>query len=323
MKLLNAHLIKDQIVLLRLDLDVPIKNGKVMDDFRLMAGMETLGFCLENAKTVIVMGHIGRPEGKEVPELRVQPIIDWIIEGYGHIQLPKHKLHVLENLRFEPGEDAADPEFAKELASYGNVFVNDAFASYHPSASTTVLPKLMPHAAGFRFADEVETLTQVRNHPVRPFIAILGGAKLEDKLPVVEKMSQVADWVLVGGKLAAELRASGKKVGSNVMVASLTENGEDIDEKTLTEWKSIFPRAKQILWNGPVGKFEDPKNDATEKLAHAITLTNAKTIIGGGDTLSALDHGHFLEKFSFVSTGGGAMLKFLVDGTLPTIEALK
>jgi phosphoglycerate kinase len=140
---------------------------------------------------------------------------------------------------------------------------------------------------------------------------------------VVEKMSQIADWVLVGGKLAAELQASGKRVGSNVMVASLTPDGEDIDQKTLDEWKGILPRAKQILWNGPVGKFEDPKNDATEKLAHAITLTNAKTIIGGGDTLSALDHGHFLEKFTFVSTGGGAMLKFLVDGSLPTIEALK
>jgi phosphoglycerate kinase len=323
MKLLSASFVKDQIVLLRLDLDVPIKNGKVEDDFRLMAGMETLGFCLEHAKTVILMGHIGRPEGREVPSLSVQPIIDWIVDGYGHIQLPKHKLHVLENLRFEPGEDAADPEFAKELASYGNVFVNDAFASYHPSASTTVLPTLLPHAAGFRFNEEVETLMQVRNHPVRPLIAILGGAKLEDKLPVVEKMSQIAEWVLVGGKLAKELIDSGKRVGANVMVGELTPDGEDISEKTLSEWKSILPRAKQILWNGPVGKFEDPKNDATEKLAHAITLTQAKTIIGGGDTLSALNHGHFLEKFSFVSTGGGAMLKFLVDGTLPTIEALK
>lgn len=323
MKLLSASFVRDQIVLLRLDLDVPIKNGKVEDDFRLMAGMETLGFCLEHAKTVILMGHIGRPEGKEVPSLSVQPIIDWIVDGYGHIQLPKHKLHVLENLRFEPGEDAADPEFARELASYGNVFVNDAFASYHPSASTTVLPRLLPHAAGFRFNEEVETLIQVRNHPVRPLIAILGGAKLEDKLPVVEKMSQIADWVLVGGKLAKELKDSGKRVGANVMVADLTPDGEDISEKTLSEWKNILPRAKQILWNGPVGKFEDPKNDATEKLAHAITLTQAKTIIGGGDTLSALNHGHFLEKFTFVSTGGGAMLKLLVDGTLPTIEALK
>lgn len=323
MKLLSVQLIKNQIVLLRLDLDVPIKNGKVMDDFRLQAGMETLMFCLEHAKTVIIMGHIGRPEGKEVEELRVQPIIDWLEHRSGGVRIPQHKLHILENLRFEPGEDAADLDFAKDLASYGNIFVNDAFASYHPSASTTVLPSLMPHAAGFRFAEEVETLTQVRSHPVRPLIAILGGAKLEDKLPVVEKMSQVADWVLVGGKLAAELRASGKKPGANVMVATLTENGEDIDQKTLDEWKSILPHAKQILWNGPVGKFEDPKNDASEKLAHAITMTKAKTIIGGGDTLSALDHGHLLEKFTFVSTGGGAMLKFLVDGTLPTIEALK
>jgi phosphoglycerate kinase len=284
--------------------------------------METLAFCMEHAKTVIIMGHIGRPEGREVPELSVQPIIKWIEEGFGNIRLPKHKLHILENLRFEPGEDAADLSFAQDIASYGNVFVNEAFASHRPSASTTVLPTLMPHAAGFRFADEVETLTQVRNHPVRPFIAILGGAKLEDKLPVVEKMSQIADWVLVGGKLAKELRDSGTRTGANVMVAELTENGEDISEKTLQEWKNILPRAKQILWNGPVGKFEDPKNDATEKLARAVTLSGAKTIIGGGDTVSALDHGHLLEKFTFVSTGGGAMLKFLVDGTLPTIEAL-
>lgn len=323
MKTLTASLIKDQIVLLRLDLDVPIKNGKVEDDFRLDAGMETLGFCLDHAKTVIIMGHLGRPEGKIVPELSVQPIIKWLEAGFGHIKLPEHKLHILENLRFEPGEDEASLEFAKDLASYGNVFINDAFASHRPSASTTVLPSLMPHAAGFRFEGEVQVLTQVRNHPVRPFVAILGGAKLEDKLPVVEKMSQIADWVLVGGKLAAELKASGKHVGANVMIAQLTENSEDVTDKTLEEWKNVLHRAKQILWNGPVGKFEDPKNDATEKLARIVTLTGAKTLIGGGDTISAVDHGHLLDKFTFVSTGGGAMLKFLVDGTLPTIEALK
>lgn len=323
MQVVAPELIQNKRVLLRLDLDVPLENGVIKDDTRLLAGMDTLGLCLEFATSVTICGHLGRPEGKEDPALSVKPIVDWIEEGYGHIQLPEGKLHILENLRFEPGEDSADLEFAKELASHGDFYVYEAFASHRPAASTTIVPTLMPHAAGLRFAQEVEELLQVRENPIKPLVAILGGAKVEDKLPVIKAMAAKADVVLVGGKLAAEIKEQGIEVGPNVMVAKLTEDGLDISDETVGAWTKLLKTAKEVVWNGPLGKFEDPKNNSSEKIAQAIIDSGAKSIIGGGDTISALTQYGLIDKFSFVSIGGGAMLKLLSDGTLPTIEALK
>lgn len=328
MQVVSPELINGKNVLLRLDLDVPIKNGRVLDDFRLLAGMDTLGLCLESADSVILCGHIGRPGGREVPELSVEPIISWLEEGYGHITLPKGKLHILENLRFEPGEEECDLQFARELASYGNFFVNEAFASHHKSASTTVLPSLLPHAAGLNFAHEVRELAKIRTNPDKPFVAIIGGAKLEDKLPVVEVLSKVADAVLVGGKLPQEIKEKNIILPSNVMVAKMNEQGLDISTEALDGFKSLVSGAKQIVWAGPMGKYEDAVNNrGNEELAKAILASNAHTVIGGGDTLTALaqfadDFAKLGENRVFVSTGGGAMLKLLANGTLPTIEAL-
>lgn len=328
MQVVAPELIQNKRVLLRLDLDVPLKevNGVMVieDDTRLLAGMETLGLCLEFAESVTICGHLGRPEGKEDPKLSVKPIVDWIEEGYGHIQLPEGKLHILENLRFEPGEDTSDSAFAKELASHGDFYVYEAFASHRPSASTTVVPTLLPHAAGLRFAQEVDELTQVRDNPIRPLVVILGGAKVADKMPVIKEMASKADVVLVGGKLAAEIKEQGiEGLGSNVMVGKLTEDGFDISDATASAWTNLIKTAKEIVWNGPVGKFEDPKNGNTKKIAQAIIDSGAKSIIGGGDTISAVTQYGLADKFTFVSTGGGAMLNFLAEGTLPTIEALK
>lgn len=328
MQVVAPELIQNKRVLLRLDLDVPLReeNGQVIieDDSRLLAGMDTLGLCLEFATSVTICGHLGRPGGREDPKLSVKPIVDWLEEGYGHIQLPEGKLHILENLRFEPGEDASDPEFARELASHGDFYVYEAFASHRPSASTTVIPTLLPHAAGLRFALEVDELLQLKNNPVKPLVAILGGAKVEDKLPVIKAMAQIADVVLVGGKLAAEIREQGiADLGTNVMVARLNEDGFDISEETVGAWTNLIKTAKEIVWNGPVGKFEDPKYNQSEKIAKAIIESGAKSIIGGGDTISAVTQYGLADRFTFVSTGGGAMLKLLADGTLPTIEALK
>lgn len=324
MQVVTPELIQGKRVLIRLDLDVPLENGVIQDDTRLLAGMDTLGLCLEFATSVTICGHLGRPEGKEVPELSVKPIVDWIEEGYGHIQLPVGKLHILENLRFEPGEDASDLEFAKELASHGDFYVYEAFATHKPSASTTVVPTLMPHAGGLRFAMEVEQLLGVRDNPIRPSVAILGGAKVEDKLPVIKAMASKADVVLVGGKLAAEIKEKGiMDLGANVMVAKLNEDGFDISEETVAAWSNLLKTAKQVVWNGPLGKFEEAKYNQTENIAKAIIESGAKSIIGGGDTISAVTQYGLADRFTFVSTGGGAMLKLLADGTLPTIEALK
>lgn len=328
MQVVAPELIQNKRVLLRLDLDVPLKeeNGLMVieDDTRLLAGMDTLGLCLEFATSVTICGHLGRPGGIEDPKLSVKPIVDWLEEGYGHIQLPEGKLHILENLRFEPGEDDSDLAFAKELASHGDFYVYEAFASHRPSASTTVVPTLLPHAAGLRFAAEVDELTQVRENPIRPLVVVLGGAKVADKMPVIKTMADKADVVLVGGKLAAEIKEQGiEGLGANVMVAKLSEDGFDISEETTGAWTNLIKTAKEVVWNGPVGKFEDPKYNQSEKIAKAIIESGAKSIIGGGDTISAVTQYGLADKFTFVSVGGGAMLKLLADGTLPTIEALK
>ena len=355
MQIVTQELISGKKILLRYDIDVALSP---LEDFKLKAGSETLKLCLRYGSKVILMGHIGRPSfaahpsvggeataGKPdnffVPKYSVAPIIEWFkSQGFGD-DLGSGKLTILENLRFDSREEASDLEFAKELAQKGDVYINEAFSAHRPSASTTVLPTLLPHAAGLHFAEEVSKLTEVRENPKKPFIAIMGGAKVVDKLPVISALSKNADAVLVGGKLIEEirkhegdpslvtqddnLRLDGLRKLSNVMVGKLNEDGFDIASETVESWKSLIAGAKMIVWNGPLGKFEDPKYSQTGEVIKMILSSNAEIIIGGGDSVAALSQAGLLEEAeqkSFVSVGGGAMLKFLADGTLPTIEAL-
>jgi len=209
MQVVSREFIAGKKVLLRLDLDVPIENGKVDEDFRLKAALPTLRLCLEHASEVIAMGHIGRPKGKKVEELSVAPIYDWLEKQGLSSHLMSGKLKLLENLRFEEGENKCDPEYAKELAGLGEVYINEAFAAHHPAASTTILPTLLPAFAGLHFAREVEKLTKVRQAPRPGLVAIIGGVKAEDKLPAVLALSKIADYVLVGGKIVEELATRG------------------------------------------------------------------------------------------------------------------
>lgn len=338
MQVVIPQLISGKKVLLRYDIDVALENGQVMEDFKLRAGLETLKLCLQKASKVVLMGHVGRPAGKLVPDLSVKPIREWFgSQGYEN-DLRTGKLVILENLRFDPREEAADPEYAKNLAAMGEFYVNEAFSSYHPAVSTTVLPTLLPHAAGLRFAKEVESLLGVRNNPKKPFVAVMGGAKVADKLPVIKVLAEKADAVLVGGKLVAEIKDENIQLPANVMVGKLNEDGFDIAAETVESWANMIKSAKMIVWNGPVGKFEDPKYDGTAKVAGMILDSSAEIVIGGGDTVAALNACGLLEKaFSaseseredakmkssvFISVGGGAMLKLMADGTLPTIEVL-
>lgn len=323
-----------------MDLDVPLgeSSGKklvVLDDYRLRVVLPTIRMCLENAAEVIIMGHLGRPEGKEIPELSVEPIYDWFWE-IGEIRefIKNDKLRFLENLRFEPGEDNCDLEYAKELASLGDFFVNEAFAAYHPASSATILPKLLPHACGLHFAQEVRVLGGVRDNPKRPLVVIIGGAKVEDKLPAVLAMSKIADHVLVGGKLVGEITVTADFASSlpdNVLLGVLNEQETDLTPESISAWEKIIKEAKMIVWNGPAGWIEDSnlQNEkklgsarGTYQLAQMIINSGAEGIVGGGDTVGFLNRLGLLGKFGFVSTGGGAMLKFLETGTLPTIEAL-
>ncbi len=351
MQVISPDLIKGKKVLLRLDIDVSLSDvslqssavRQVIDDFRLKAGLKTLGMCLENAEETIILGHIGRPDGED-KSLSVEPIYDWLEEkGFGE-ELALGNLRILENLRFEKGEDEADLDYAKELAALGDVYINEAFAAYHKAASTTILPTLFPdvvdpegrlrsrRAAGLHFAEEVQKLKRIRENPNRPLIAIVGGAKVEDKLPAVLALSKIADAVLVGGKIAAEI----KNAPPNVFVAELNEEGTDVSAKSMVDWVKMIMNAKTIIWNGPMGKIEPGKlkvYEASERkflgtargtyeIAKLITESNAESIVGGGDTISALNDLMMVERFSFVSTGGGAMLEYIIKGTLPTVEAL-
>ncbi len=331
MNVVSAQFVKDKKVLLRLDLDVSIEDGKVTEDFRLKAALSNLNLCLQNAPEVIIMGHIGRPTFAEatVGKPSVAPIWDWLVEqGYGAV-LKSGKLKLLENLRFEPGEDSRDLDYAKELASYGEFYVNEAFAAYHPSASTTILPTLLPHAAGLHFAKEVEKLTKVHANPKRPLVVIIGGVKAEDKLPAISAMAKIADTVLVGGKIISETHLIGQ-ISPNILVGKLNVGGDDISVETISLWKSVIKSAGMVVWNGPLGKIDNGQltmdtlgsAKGTSEIARAVIESGAESIVGGGDTISLLDQLDLLDKFDFVSVGGGAMLKFLAEGTLPTIEAL-
>lgn len=357
MQVITPERVKDKKVLLRLDLDVPLDQAtggrvQVAEDFRLKAAVPTIKMCLENAEKVVMMGHLGRPKGKE-SSLSLKPVAEWLekelgqeiaflsdLGNLGH--LSNLKLVLLENLRFNPGEDTCDPEFAKKLAQNSNFYINEAFASHHKSASTTVLPSLFPHvknpegrlwprrAAGLRFFMEVEKLTQVRNSPKKPFVVIIGGVKIEDKLPAVLALARSTDAVLVGGLLAQNIKDSKVEVPMNVMVGKLSDSGIDMAEETIDAFIKLIKNAKQIIWAGPVGKYEESTgNIGNKKLAEAIlnrAVSGARVVIGGGDTISALvklDKLEQLDKLAFISVGGGAMLKFLTDGTLPTIQALE
>lgn len=304
-----------------MDLDVPIFDGKILEDFRLRAGLPTLELCLQNADSVVICGHIGRPKGQIVEGFSVAPIVNFIEDWYCDLELPPGRLHILENLRFEKGEEQGDLDFTKELALYGDIFINEAFAAHHPASSTTVITKFLPSFAGLRFAHEVKVLTDVRKSPKRPLVAIVGGAKVEDKYPAIIALSKFCDAVLVGGLLPVKIKEGNLPVSENILLGKIGPNGIDLDPATIEAFQGVLKHAKQIIWGGPVGKYEEKEgNIGTLELAKTILASKAQTIVGGGDSIAALNQ--YLDDFDFVSTGGGAMLKLLIHGTLPTIQAL-
>ncbi len=345
-----------------LEFQVQSSKFRVKEDFKLKAGLETLKLCLNNASKVIIIGHVGRPfataEEEKSPvgsssrkgrpsQFSAKPIQEWFEQvlktqvdfapGLKDVTNSQSKIVLLENTRFFHGEvpgaeyhatcesKTCDVDFAKQLASLADIYVNEAFSSHNKAASTTIVPALLPHYAGLRFIKEVETLLNVRNNPKKPFVAIMGGAKVKDKLPVINVLAQKADSVLVGGKLVAEIREQNLELPKNVMVGKLNDDGFDIASETTDAWKELIVKAKEIVWNGPLGKFEDSKYNQTEKIIEIMLSSQAEIIIGGGDSVAALSQYNLMEKAqqkAFVSVGGGAMLKLISDGTLPTIEAL-
>lgn len=301
-------------VLLRLDLDCEPNP----EDLRIKASHETLDYLKSKNTQIVIIAHKGRPEGKIDESLSLRPFQP-IFDKWG--------AKVEENLRFDPREENNDPEFAKKLASLGDIYVNEAFASSHRDhASIVGLPKLLPHAAGFRFIKEIENLSKVTENPKRPLIFIISGIK-KDKLDYVKSFENLADKILIGGRLPEFLGdkalESARLQKGKVIIGNLVMDKEDITLNTVEVFASEIKKAGTIVVSGPLGKFEEEGHrQGTEGVFKAVIASSAFKVAGGGDTEKALETFKMLDKFHWVSVGGGAMLEFLSKKTLPGIEAL-
>lgn len=327
--------VSNKNILVRLDLDVPIRDGVVCDDTRLQQTLPTVRYLLERGARVTVIGHLGRPGGVPKPQLSLEPVRSWYSRN-----VPG--LIVAENLRFEPGEEANDTRFAEDIVRrcQAQLYVFDAFASYRPHASVVAIPHLLPTVVGFQFEAEILHLKSVLKHPRRPLAVVLGGAKSDTKLAMVRKLIRFADRVLVGGLLPHELGSYCVPDGGCVVAAKLTDNGLDISEESAKQFTEIIRKAGTVVWNGPMGAFEKPINRLTDKpinekqirgtsawgtyeVAKAVSETKAYTVVGGGDTEAALSKLGLESGIDWISSGGGAMLYYLAYRTLPFLEALK
>ncbi len=371
-------------VLMRADFNVPLKEGVITDDNRIRAALPTIEYILEQGASLVLMSHLGRPKGKshefslapvaarlgELLGKEVQMAPDTIgpeVEALAEALQPGDVL-VLENTRFYDEEKKNDPDFAAQLAKLGDVFVNDAFGTAHRAhASTEGVTHHLPAVAGFLIGKEIDFLGRATGDPEPPYIVILGGAKVSDKIGVIQNMLGKADKILIGGGMANTFfKAQGLEMGNSLVEdevletakALLEEAGEtlvlpvdavvadafdndaasqvvavdavkpgwrilDIGPETVAQYKALLATAKTVVWNGPMGVFEMPNfAQGTFAIAKALAEIDAITIIGGGDSASAVAEAGVADEVSHVSTGGGASLEFLEGKTLPGVAAL-
>jgi phosphoglycerate kinase len=328
-------------VLVRADLNVPLEDGRVADDNRIRASLPTLELLLERgAAEIAVCSHLGRPKGPD-PAFAIAPV-----EARLRELLPDDRIRVLENTRFHPGETKNDPGFAQELAEGRDLYVNDAFGSAHRAHSSTEgVAQLLPAYAGLLLLDELEHLGRLLGDVEPPFVLVAGGAKVEDKLGVLKHLGGRADTVLVGGKMAEELR-DGNPLGfpvelpRDVVAAAAFEAdaesqvvpydalpegwlGLDIGPDTAKHFGELIRGAHTIFWNGPMGVFEWPRFAAgTKAVAQAVAESDAYSVVGGGDSVRAVNELGLADQVSWVSTGGGASLELLEGKELPGVAAI-
>jgi phosphoglycerate kinase len=328
-------------VLVRADLNVPLEDGRIADDTRIRASLPTLRYLLEHdAAGVAVCSHLGRPKGAD-PAYAMEPVRERLAE-----LLPDERIDVLENPRFDPGEKTNDPEFAQRLAEGRDLFVEDAFGSVHRAhASTVGVAELLPAYAGLLLERELDELGKLLGDVERPFVLVSGGAKVEDKLGVLRNLGGRADTVLVGGKMAEELRHENPlgfpvELPSDVVAAvafardaeskvvaydALPEGwlGLDIGPETRTAFATKIEEARTIFWNGPMGVFEWPRfAEGTKAVAEAVVRSNAFSVVGGADSIRALNELGVLDRVSWPSTGGGAALELLEGKELPGVAVI-
>jgi phosphoglycerate kinase len=322
-------------VLVRSDLNVPLENGEIADDTRIRASLPTLTLLLERqAKEVRVCSHLGRPKSEEDrAKYAIAPVERRLRE-----LLPDRRLHVLENTRFHPGETKNDPAFARELADGCDLYVNDAFGSAHRAhASTEGVAYLLPAYAGLLLLAELEHLGKLLGDVDRPFVLISGGAKVDDKLGVLRNLGGRADTVLIGGKMAEQIRVENPldfdvELPSDVVGASeFAEDAEfgvypadEIGPETRERFAGAIAGARTIFWNGPMGVFEWPRfAEGTKAVAQAVAANDAAfSVVGGADSVRALNELGLADRISWVSTGGGASLELLEGKELPGVAAI-
>ncbi len=320
---------------LRTNFDVPLEHGQIGDTTRIEDAIPTIKKLREQQCRIVILAHAGRPDGVFDQEASLAPIATLLTQllaepvvlapyqtDYHQISLPDNPIALVDNLRFWAGEEDNDPEFAKHLASFGDFYVNESFAVCHRKhASIVGIPQYLPAAAGLSLEKEMNILSTVRNNPEHPLVVVIGGAKLETKAPLVDAFATSADKILVGGKVAIELRD--KPHTDNVVIADLTEDQKDITLESAQNFANSIMGAKTVVWNGTMGVFEEPEHQqGTRIVAEAINQTSAFTLMGGGDTETALTIFNLESGIDHISTGGGAMLTYLVDGSLVGVEAL-
>jgi len=329
-------------VLVRADLNVPLEDGKVADDTRIRASLPTLELLLaEGAAAVRVCSHLGRPKGVD-EQYRIAPVAERL-----HALLPDERIEVLENTRFNAGETKNDPDFARELADGSDLYVDDAFGSAHrPHASTEGVAHLLPPYAGLLLLAELEHLGRLLGDVERPFVLISGGAKVDDKLGVLENLGGRADTVLIGGKMAEQIREHNPlsfpvELPVDVVgAAAFAEDAEsgvypfdglpdgwlglDIGPETRERFAATIAGARTIFWNGPMGVFEWARfAEGTKAVAEAVAANEqAFSVVGGADSVRALNELGLADRMSWVSTGGGASLELLEGKELPGVAVI-
>ncbi|MFO7807640.1 MAG: phosphoglycerate kinase [Candidatus Moraniibacteriota bacterium] len=340
--------LKDKKVIIRSDFNVGIKNGEITEEIRIIKALETIKHAKEEAECVMLVSHLGRPEGEKKKEFSLIPIKDKLeellqekielVENIDDISLAlakssNGKILLLENIRYWKQEKEGDEDFAQEIAGNFDVYVNDAFsASHRDHSSITKFPAFCKErAAGILFAKEFENLSNAKESPQKPAVAIIGGAKIKTKLPVIETLEKNYDYILVGGMTANEALDEKISFSEKVLLPKdfspkgKEEQRLDIGEETVKEFVSKIEEVKTIIWNGPLGMFEaDDCSSGTKGVIDAIESNKqAFSLIGGGETLEAVNRFSSLENFDYVSMSGGAMLEFLSGESLPGVEAIK
>jgi phosphoglycerate kinase len=331
--------VEGRSVLVRADLNVPLEDGHVADDTRIRAALPTLELLRERgAASITVCSHLGRPEGPD-PAYSMKPVEARLRELFDG------EVVILENTRFNPGETKNDPEFARELAEGQDLFVEDAFGSVHRAhASTVGVAELLPAYAGLLLERELTELGKLLGEVERPFVLVSGGAKVEDKLGVLRNLGGKADAVLVGGKMAEELREGDQlpfpvELPGDVVAAPDIDSNEteivaydgvppgsygfDIGPETRARFAALVKEAKTVFWNGPMGVFEKPKFAAgTRAVADAVAACKGYTVVGGADSIRALSELGLVDQVDWASTGGGAALELLEGKELPGVAVI-